>query len=117
MGKNSGDGKRVIISFAFPIVILTSCVVAFCIVAFIPGFTLALVFYWVALYLQPDAISALHHAQRESTSDMVSVLEGESLSTCFITIVFPLCAGCRHHRTILFLAGVGSFPLIVMGTL
>ena len=34
--------RRVIMSFAFPIVILTSCVVAFASYALIPGFTLAL---------------------------------------------------------------------------
>src|SRR6218665_2753189 len=36
--------RRVIISFAFPIVIITSCVVAFASTALIPGFTLALGF-------------------------------------------------------------------------
>src|ERR1041384_1760354 len=34
--------RRVIISFAFPIVIITSCVIAFVSSTFIPGFTLAL---------------------------------------------------------------------------
>src|SRR4030095_4985331 len=34
--------RRVITSFAFPIVILTSCVIAFVSNAFIPGFTLSL---------------------------------------------------------------------------
>jgi CPA1 family monovalent cation:H+ antiporter len=41
--------RRVITSFAFPIVIITSCVVAFASHALIPGFTLALGF----LYLLP----------------------------------------------------------------
>ncbi|HEV8272177.1 MAG TPA: cation:proton antiporter, partial [Chitinophagaceae bacterium] len=36
--------RRVIMSFAFPIVIITSCVVAFASYAIIPGFTLALGF-------------------------------------------------------------------------
>src|SRR3954471_20089936 len=34
--------RRVITSFAFPIVIITSCAIAFISSAFIPGFTLAL---------------------------------------------------------------------------
>jgi monovalent cation/hydrogen antiporter len=36
--------RRVIRSFAFPIVIITSCVIAFASTALIPGFTLALRF-------------------------------------------------------------------------
>src|SRR5258706_4767661 len=50
--------KRVIISFAFPIVILTSCVVAISSHAIIPGFTLALGFLLGGIVSPPDAISA-----------------------------------------------------------
>src|SRR5512138_3140968 len=50
--------RRVIMSFAFPIVILTSCVVAFASSALIPGFTLALGFLLGGIVSPPDAISA-----------------------------------------------------------
>src|SRR6478735_4012058 len=50
--------RRVILSFAFPIVILTSCVVAFVSYACIPGFTLALGFLLGGIISPPDAISA-----------------------------------------------------------
>src|SRR6185369_4206118 len=50
--------RRVIVSFAFPIVILTSGVVAFASSAIIPGFTLALGFLLGGIVSPPDAISA-----------------------------------------------------------
>src|SRR5687768_6592488 len=50
--------RRVIMSFAFPIVIITSCVVAFASNALIPGFTLALGFLLGGIVSPPDAISA-----------------------------------------------------------
>src|SRR5215208_4060737 len=50
--------RRVIMSFAFPIVIITSCVIAFVSYAFIPGFTLALGFLLGGIVSPPDAISA-----------------------------------------------------------
>src|SRR5688572_24301284 len=51
--------RRVIMSFAFPIVIITSCVVAFASNAFIPGFTIALGFLLGGIVSPPDAISAV----------------------------------------------------------
>ncbi len=56
--KNFWKFRRVITSFAFPIVILTSCVVAFASQALIPGFTLALGFLLGGIVSPPDAISA-----------------------------------------------------------
>src|ERR1043165_9095168 len=50
--------RRIITSFAFPIVIITSCVVAFISRAFIPGFTLALGFLLGGIISPPDAVSA-----------------------------------------------------------
>src|SRR4026207_1254868 len=50
--------RRVIMSFAFPIVILTSCVVAFASYALIPGFTLALGFLLRAFLPPPPVMSA-----------------------------------------------------------
>ena len=50
--------RKVIMSFAFPVVIITSCVVAVVSKAFIPGFTLALGFLLGGIVSPPDAISA-----------------------------------------------------------
>src|SRR5215203_7171212 len=50
--------RRVIMSFAFPIVIITSCVVAFVSSWLIPGFTLALGFLLGGIVSPPDAVSA-----------------------------------------------------------
>ena len=50
--------RRVITSFAFPIVIITSCVIAFVSSALVPGFTLALGFVLGGIISPPDAVSA-----------------------------------------------------------
>src|SRR5215217_4776261 len=49
--------RRIITSFAFPIVIITSCVIAFVSRELIPGFTLALGFLLGGIISPPDAIS------------------------------------------------------------
>src|SRR5688572_2416583 len=51
--------RRVIMSFAFPIVIITACMIAFASNAFIPGFTIALGFLLGGIVSPPDAISAV----------------------------------------------------------
>src|SRR5687768_3140176 len=72
--------RRVIMSFAFPIVIITSCVVAFASNALIPGFTLALGFLLGGIVSPPDAISATTiMRQVKAPRILVSVAEGESL--------------------------------------
>src|SRR5215510_962896 len=72
--------RRVIMSFAFPIVILTSCVVAFVSFAFIPGFTLALGFLLGGIVSPPDAISATTIMRKVKVPKaLVSIAEGESL--------------------------------------
>src|SRR5215216_640561 len=50
--------RRVIMSFAFPIVIITSVAIAFVSSLIIPGFTLALGFLLGGIVSPPDAISA-----------------------------------------------------------
>lgn len=50
--------RRVITSFAFGVVILTSCLVAYVSTAIIPGFTVALGFLLGAIISPPDAVQA-----------------------------------------------------------
>src|SRR5919107_2279030 len=72
--------RRVIMSFAFPIVIITSCVVAVVSSTFIPGFTLALGFLLGGIVSPPDAISATTIMRSvEVPKSQVSIIEGESL--------------------------------------
>jgi CPA1 family monovalent cation:H+ antiporter len=88
--------RRVIMSFAFPIVILTSCVVAFASHAFIPGFTLALGFLLGGIVSPPDAISATTiMRQLKVPRALLSIAEGESLlndASSLIVFRFALAA-------------------------
>ncbi len=112
--------KRIIISFAFPIVILTSCVVAFASYAFIPGFTLALGFLLGGIVSPPDAISATTIMRQVKVPKiLVSVIEGESLlNDASSLIVFRFALVAVITGQFYFSQAVGSFFLvIVMGTL
>lgn len=88
--------RRVILSFAFPIVILTSTVIAIVSHAIIPGFTLALGFLLGGIISPPDAISATTiMRQVKAPRTMVSIAEGESLlndASSLIVFRFALLA-------------------------
>lgn len=112
--------RRVIMSFAFPIVILTSCVVAFTAYALIPGFTLALGFLLGGIVSPPDAISATTIMRQVKAPKMlVGIAEGESLlndASSLIVFRFALAAmitGQFHLNE----AVVSFFLVIIMGTL
>jgi CPA1 family monovalent cation:H+ antiporter len=88
--------RRLIGSFAFPIVIITACVIAFASRALIPGFTLALGFLLGGIISPPDAISATTIMRRVNVPKaMVSIAEGESLlndASSLIVFRFALAA-------------------------
>lgn len=88
--------RRVIMSFAFPIVIITSCVVAFASRAIIPGFTLALGFLLGGIISPPDAVSATSIMRNVKVpKSFVSIIEGESLlndASSLIVFRFALVA-------------------------
>lgn len=88
--------RRIITSFAFPIVIITSCVVAFVSKALIPGFTLALGFLLGGIISPPDAVSATTiMRQVKVPKALVSIIEGESLlndASSLIVFRFALMA-------------------------
>ena len=112
--------RRVIMSFAFPIVILTSCVVALASYGLIPGFTLALGFLLGGIVSPPDAISATTIMRQVKVPKiLVSVAEGESLlndASSLIVFRFALAAvitGQFHFQQ----AAVSFVLVIVMGTL
>ncbi|HMJ47736.1 MAG TPA: cation:proton antiporter, partial [Ferruginibacter sp.] len=112
--------KRVIISFAFPIVIITSCVVALVSHALIPGFTLALGFLLGGIVSPPDAVSATTIMRGVKVPKVLSsIIEGESLlndASSLIVFRFALAAvitGQFHFRQ----AATEFFLVIVMGIL
>src|SRR5215207_5670455 len=112
--------RRVITSFAFPIAIITSCLIAFVSSALIPGFTLALGFLLGGIISPPDAISATTiMRQVKAPKSLVSIIEGESLlndASSLIVFRFALAAvvtGQFHFQQ----AAITFLLVIVMGTL
>lgn len=110
--------RRVITSFAFPIVIITSCVVAYFSSALIPGFTLALGFLLGGIISPPDAVSATNIMRGvKAPKSLVSIIEGESLlndASSLIVFRFALAAvltGQFHFEE----AVAGFFLVIFMG--
>lgn len=111
--------RRLITSFAFPIVIITSCVIAFSSYALIPGFTLALGFLLGGIISPPDAISATTIMRRVNVpKSLVSIVEGESLlndASSLIVFRFALVAvitGQFYFQN----AALSFVIVIVMGT-
>jgi monovalent cation/hydrogen antiporter len=112
--------KRTIAGFAFPIVILTSCVVAFASYLLIPGFTLALGFLLGGIISPPDAVSAsaiLRQVKVPKT--LVSIIGGESLlndASSLIVFRFALAAVITG-QFYLQEAALSFLLVIVAGTL
>ena len=112
--------RRIIISFAFIIVIITSCVVAFASYVIIPGFTLALGFLLGGIVSPPDAVSATTiMRQVKAPKLLVSIVEGESLlndASSLIVYRFALAAvitGQFHFHE----AALSFVLVIVIGAL
>jgi Na+/H+ antiporter len=112
--------RRVITSFAFPIVIITSCLVAVVSHALIPGFTLALGFLLGGIVSPPDAISATTIMRNVKVpKSLLSIIEGESLlNDASSLIVFRFALAAVLTGQFAFGEAAGSFVLvIVLGTL
>ncbi|MBC7948545.1 MAG: Na+/H+ antiporter [Chitinophagaceae bacterium] len=112
--------RRVITSFAFPIVIITSCVIAFVSTALIPGFTLALGFLLGGIISPPDAVSATTiMRQTKAPKSLVSIIEGESLlndASSLIVFRFALAAVITGQFSF-GEATLSFFLVIIMGAL
>lgn len=111
--------KRVIMSFAFPVVIITSCVIAVVSSSLIPGFTLALGFLLGGIIAPPDAISATSIMRKVKVPrSLLSIAEGESLlndATSLIVFRFAIVAvitGQFHFRE----ASISFLLVVLMGT-
>lgn len=111
--------RRVIISFAFPIVVITSCIIAFVSSSLIPGFTLALGFLLGGIISPPDAISATTiMRQVKVPKSLLSIAEGESLfndASSLIVFRFALAAVITGQFQ-LHQAAISFFVVIIMGT-
>jgi CPA1 family monovalent cation:H+ antiporter len=112
--------RRIITSFAFLIVIITSCVVAFSAYEIIPGFTLALGFLLGGIISPPDAVSATTIMRQVKVPKvLVSIVEGESLlndASSLIVYRFALAAvmtGQFHFQQ----AAISFVVVIVAGAL
>src|SRR5688572_18338199 len=111
--------RRVIMSFAFPIVILTSCVVVLVSTALIPGFTLALGFLLGGVVSPRDAISATSiMINVNAPRSMVSIAEGESLlNHASSLIVFRFAVMAVTTGQFVFRDAIADFFIvIIMGT-
>ncbi len=112
--------RRVIMSFAFAIVILTSCVVAFASYALIPGFSLALGFLLGGIVSPPDAISATTIMRKVKVpKSLMSIVEGESLlNDASSLVVFRFALAAVMTRQFHFQdAAISFFLVIIMGAL
>lgn len=112
--------RRVIISFAFPIVILTSTVIAIFAQSFIPGFTLALGFLLGGIISPPDAVSATTiMRQVNAPKQLVSIIEGESLlndASSLIIFQFAVLAVIKGQFSLQEATG-RFFLVVIAGTL
>src|SRR5260221_7658014 len=112
--------RRVVSSFAFLIVILTSLVVAFVSSAVIPGFTMALGFLLGGIISPPDAVSATSVLKRVKVPKRLSaILEGESLlndASGLIIFRYALIA-VDTGRFVFHQAALSFVVVIVMGIL
>ena len=112
--------RRVVSSFAFLIVILTSLVVAFVSSAVIPGFTMALGFLLGGIISPPDAVSATSILKRVKVPRRLSaILEGESLlndASGLVIFRYALIA-VDTGRFIFHEAALSFVVVIVMGIL
>jgi CPA1 family monovalent cation:H+ antiporter len=108
--------RGLIIGFAFPIVILTSCVIAVVSSALIPGFTLALGFLLGGIISPPDAVSATTIMRRVNVpKSLVSIVEGESLlndASSLIVFRFALVAAITGQFQ--FQEAAVNFVLVIL---
>jgi len=107
--------RRVISSFAFPVVIITSCAVAFVSAALIPGFTLATGFLLGGIVSPPDAVSASAILKNiKVPKRFVTIVEGESLlNDASSLVVFRFALAALLTGTFVFQDAAISFVLVI----
>ncbi|HMI04333.1 MAG TPA: cation:proton antiporter, partial [Pedobacter sp.] len=108
--------RRVISSFAFPVVILTSCVVAFVSSALIPGFTLAAGFLLGGIVSPPDAVSASAILKNiKVPRRFISIVEGESLlNDASSLVVFRFALAAVLTGSFVFREAATDFVVVIV---
>lgn len=108
--------RRVISSFAFLIVLITSLVVALVAHSCIPGFTLALGFLLGGIVSPPDAVSATSILRQVKVPKRVtSILEGESLlNDASSLIVFRFALIAVSTGSFVFHEAATSFVVVIV---
>jgi monovalent cation/hydrogen antiporter len=112
--------RRLIMGFAFPIVIINAFVVACVSTWLIPGFTLALGFLLGGIVSPPDAVSAATIMRRVNVpKSLMSIAEGESLlNDASSLIVFRFAAmAVITGQFFLHEAITDFFLVVIMGVL
>ena len=108
--------RRVVLSFAIVIVIVTSFVVALVSSAVIPGFTLALGFLLGAIVSPPDAVSAssvLRYVKVQKR--LMSILGGESLlNDASSLIIFRFAIIAISTGQFVFHQAAASFVIVIV---
>ena len=109
--------RRVITSFAFLIVLITSLLIALVSNAIIPGFTLALGFLLGGIVSPPDAVSATSILKGVKVPKRITaILEGESLlNDASSLIVFRFALIAVGTGQFVFHRAAGSFVLVIIG--
>ncbi|TLV03290.1 Na+/H+ antiporter [Dyadobacter luticola] len=107
--------RRVIGSFAFIIVLLTSCVIAYVSHSIIPGFTLPLGFLLGGIISPPDAVAATSvFKDIKVPKRIIAIAEGESLlNDASSLIVFRFAAATVVYGTFNFSEAVTDFFLVI----
>lgn len=106
--------RRVILMFAFGLVLITSSVVAFASWMIIPGFTLSLGFLLGAIISPPDAVAAQTVLKDVSIpKNMVRLLEGESLiNDASSLIIFRVALAAVATRSFEFGGAALDFVIV-----
>lgn len=107
--------RRVISSFAFPVVILTSCVVAYISSSIIPGFTVAAGFLLGGIVSPPDAVSSTAILKNlKVPKRFVSIVEGESLlNDASSLVIFRFALAAIITGTFVFKNAALDFVLVI----
>lgn len=108
--------RRVISSFAFLIVIVTSCVIAFVSHSVIPGFTLAAGFLLGGIISPPDAVSATNILKNiKVPKRFVTIVEGESLmNDASSLVIFRFALAAITTGTFVFSQAAISFVVVIV---
>ncbi|MHA4896503.1 Na+/H+ antiporter [Pedobacter sp. PWIIR3] len=108
--------RRVISSFAFPVVILTSCVVAYVSSSIIPGFTLAAGFLLGGIVSPPDAVSATTILKNLTVPKrFVTIVEGESLlNDASSLVIFRFALAAVITGSFAFTEAATDFVLVIV---